>query len=92
MGCWVSYFFVFLGVALNVCYGGVFVDKDLIVVEYLKIYFTSHPEKVPEDTDKAFEFFQKLHKKYKYKFLADYKQKSEKFVDKFFDDKDKKYY
>ena len=67
-------------------------DKDLIVVEYLRIYFNSHPEKVPEDTDKAFDFFQKLHKKYKYKFLNEYKQKSEKFVDKFFDDKNQKYY
>lgn len=67
-------------------------DKDLIVVEYLKIYFSAHPEKVPADNDAAFEYFQKLHKKYKYKFLDNYKQKSEKFVDKFFDDKDKKYY
>ena len=39
-------------------------DKDLIVVEYLKIYFSSHPEKVPEDTEKAFELFKQLHKKY----------------------------
>ncbi len=67
-------------------------DNDSIVVEYLKIYFSSHPERVPEDTDKAFEMFQKLHKKYKKKFITDFKQKSEKFVDRFFDDKDKKYY
>ena len=68
-------------------------DKDLIVVEFLKIYFNSHPEKVPEDTYKAFDFFQQLHKRYKYKFLSDHKQKSEKFVDKFFDEKDRtKYY
>jgi hypothetical protein len=67
-------------------------DNDSIVVEYLKIYFSSHPERVPEDTDKAFEMFQKLHKKYKTKFITDFKQKSEKFVDRFFDDKDKKYY
>lgn len=67
-------------------------DKDLIVVEYLKIYFNSHPEKVPEDTEQAFEMFKKLHKKYKIKFMDDFKEKSEKYVDRFFDDKDKKYY
>ena len=67
-------------------------DKDLIVVEYLKIYFNSHPEKVPEDTEKAFELFKQLHKKYKAKFITDFKQKSEKYVDRFFDDKDQKYY
>jgi hypothetical protein len=67
-------------------------DKDLIVVEYLKIYFSSHPHKVPEDTDKAFELFKSLHKKYKSKFITDFKEKSEKYVDRFFDDKDQKYY
>ncbi len=67
-------------------------DKDLAVVEYLKIYFNSHPEKVPEDADKAFELFQKMHKKYKVKMIADFKQKSEKFVDRYFDENDKKYY
>jgi len=67
-------------------------DKDLMTVEYLKIYFSTHPEKVPDDADKAFELFQKLHKKYKGKFLSDMKQRSEKFVDKFFDESDKKKY
>lgn len=67
-------------------------DKDQLVVEYLRIYFNSHPEKVPEDTEKAFELFQKLHKKYKHKFIVTFKEKSEKYVDRFFDDKDQKYY
>ena len=67
-------------------------DKDLMTVEYLKIYFSSHPEKVPDDADKAFELFHKLHKKYKSKFLSDMKQRSEKFVDKFFDESDKRKY
>ena len=67
-------------------------DKELIVVEYLKIYFNSHPDKVPEDADKAFEMFKKLHKKYKTQFITDFKQKSEKYVDRFFDEKDQKYY
>jgi hypothetical protein len=67
-------------------------DKDLAVVEYLKIYFHSHPEKVPEDADKAFDLFQKMHKKYKAKMITDFKQKSEKFVDRYFEGNDKKYY
>jgi len=67
-------------------------DKDLIAVEYLKIYFNSHPDKVPEDSDKALELFRTLHKKYKNKFITDFKQKSEKYVDRFFDEKDQKYY
>ncbi len=67
-------------------------DKELIAVEYLKIYFNSHPDEVPASPEAALEKFQKLHKKYKNKFLTDYKKQSEKFVDKFFDDKDKKYY
>jgi len=66
-------------------------DKDLIVVEYLKIYFNSNPGRVPENPDEAFEMFQKLHKKYKYKIFSDVRQKSEKYVDKFFDDKTRKY-
>ena len=67
-------------------------DKDLIAVEFLKIYLRSHPDQVPSDPEKALEKFQKLHKKYKSKFLNDFKQRSEKFVDKFFDDKDQNYY
>ncbi len=67
-------------------------DKDMAVVEYLKIYFSAHPEQVPDDSDKAFDLFQKLHKKYKGKFITDAKQKSEKYVDKFFNDKDSKYF
>jgi hypothetical protein len=67
-------------------------DKDLMAVEYLKIYFHSHPDEVPANPEEALEKFQRLHKKYKSKFLNDFKQRSEKFVDKFFDDKDKKYY
>ncbi len=66
-------------------------DNDLIAVEYLKMYFNSHPEEVPKDSDEAFELFQKMHKRFKGKILTAFKQKSEKYVDKFFDDKKKGY-
>ena len=66
-------------------------DKDALTVEFLKIYFNSHPEKIPEDSDKAFELIQGLHKKYKNKVIGDLKNKSERFVDNYFDKKDDKY-
>lgn len=66
-------------------------DKDALTVEFLKIYFNSHPEKVPEDSDKAFELIQSLHKKYKNKVIGDLKNKSERFVDNYFDKKNDKY-
>ena len=67
-------------------------DKDRIALDFLKLYFETHPEKVPDDPDKAYDVFQKVLKKYKSKVLGDFKQKSEKYVDRFFDNKDNKYY
>jgi len=67
-------------------------DKDLQVVEYLKIYFQAHPEELPKDPEKALALINNLHKKYKNKFIADFKEKSGKFVDKFMDDKKDRYY
>jgi hypothetical protein len=64
-------------------------DKDQIIAQYLKIYFTCHPGELPKDPAKAFELMSKLHKKYKNTFIDDFKSKSGKFVDKFMDD-DKK--
>jgi curved DNA-binding protein CbpA len=61
-------------------------DKDQIVSEYLKIYFSCHPGELPKDPDKAFQLISKLHKKYKNTFIDDFKAKSGKFVDKFMDD------
>jgi hypothetical protein len=61
-------------------------DKDLMVSEYLKIYFTCHPEELPKDPEKAFALMSKLHKKYKNIFIDDFKTKSGKFVDKFIDE------
>ncbi len=63
-------------------------DKDILISEYLKIYFSCHPEELPKDPEKAFELLGKLHKKYKKRFLDDFKAKSGKFVDKFIDDDD----
>ncbi len=64
----------------------------MLIVEYLRIYFHSHPEKVPENPDEAFKLFQKMHKKYKAKYITEFKEKSEKYVDRFFDGKDKNNY
>ena len=66
-------------------------DKETLAVEFLKIYFKSHPDKIPEDSDKAFEIIQNIHKKFKGKVIGDLKSKSEKFVDKYFEGKDDKY-
>jgi len=67
-------------------------DKDLMVSEYLKIYFSCHPEELPKDPKKAFELMSQLHKKYKNIFIDDMKTKSGKFVDKFMDDDKDTYY
>jgi len=67
-------------------------DKDLMVSEYLKIYFSCHPEELPKDPQKAFELMSQLHKKYKNIFIDDMKTKSGKFVEKFMDDDKDTYY
>ena len=48
-------------------------DKDILISEYLKIYFSCHPEELPKDPEKAFELLGKLHKKYKSRFIDDFK-------------------
>jgi len=64
-------------------------DHDVMVTEYLRIYFTCHPEELPKDPEKAFELISKLHKKYRNTFIDDFKIKSSKFVDKFMDKEEK---
>lgn len=66
-------------------------EKETLAVEFVKIYFQSHPEKIPEDHNKAFDAIYNLHKMFKAKVLGDLKNKSERFVDKYFEDKDDKY-
>ena len=67
-------------------------DKDAIAIEYVKMYFASHHEELPKDWMKALEKMQEFHKKYKNKIIDDFKTKSDKYVDKFMDDKKDRYY
>jgi hypothetical protein len=67
-------------------------DKDAIAIEYVKIYFACHPEELPNDQMKALEKMREFHKKYKNKIIEDFKSKSDKYVDKFMDDKKDRYY
>lgn len=66
-------------------------DKDALAIEFVKIYFKSNPGLIPEDSEKAYDIIAKLHKQYKKKIIDDLKDKSEKFVDSYFEKKDDKY-
>lgn len=66
-------------------------DKEILAVEFVKLYFKSHPDQIPKDPDKAFETIKNLHKKFKSKVIGDIKSNSERFVDKYFEGKDDKY-
>jgi hypothetical protein len=67
-------------------------DKDIMVSEYIRIYFSCHPQELPKDPEKAFQLMSQLHKKYKNIFMDDFKAKSSKFVDKFMDKDEKERY
>jgi hypothetical protein len=67
-------------------------DKDIMVSEYIRIYFSCHPQELPKDPEKAFQLMSQLHKKYKNIFIDDFKAKSSKFVDKFMDKDEKERY
>jgi len=66
-------------------------DREALAVEFTKIYFNAHPEALPEDPVKAFDKIHDIHKKYKSSLIGQLKEKSERFVDNYFDDKGKKY-
>ncbi len=66
-------------------------DRESLAVEFVKIYLNAHPEVLPEDSNKAFDTIHGLHKKYKSRLIGQLKEKSERFVDNYFDDKNKKY-
>jgi hypothetical protein len=63
-------------------------DKDSIAAEFLKIYLNAHPELIPKDENKAADVLHRLHNVFKEKLIANYKKKSEKYVNRYFDDKD----
>lgn len=66
-------------------------DKDLLIVEFMKIYYSCHPGELPKDPAEAFKLMSDLHKKYKTGFIDNFKSKSGKFVDKFLDEKEDGY-
>ena len=66
-------------------------DKDLIAAEYMKIYFGCHPDQLPKDKNEALKVMMEMHKNYKSKIITDFKNKSEDFVNKFFDNDKGKY-
>ena len=66
-------------------------DKEQISVEYAKIYFSAHGDQIPKDAEKAFEVIHHVQKMYKNKLFKDIHSKTEKFVDKYFEDKSDKY-
>ncbi len=67
-------------------------DKDSLVIEYIKIYFNCYPDELPKDPEKAMQKIQEFHKKYKNKLIDEFKTKSGKFVDKFMDEGKDVYY
>lgn len=59
-------------------------DFNELSLEFVKIYFNAHPEKLPEDKDKAFKEINQLHGKYKSQLINKAHRKSEDFFsDKF---------
>ncbi|HFB68395.1 MAG TPA: hypothetical protein ENJ66_05490 [Calditrichae bacterium] len=54
-------------------------DFNDIALEFVKIYFQCHPDKLPEDKDKAFQEMSSLHGKYKNKLIEKAHRKSEDF-------------
>ena len=54
-------------------------DFNEIALEFVKIYFSCHPKKLPEDPEKAFRELTSLHGKYKNKLIEKAHRKSEDF-------------
>ncbi|GAB4336320.1 MAG: hypothetical protein Kow0037_17420 [Calditrichia bacterium] len=61
-------------------------DFKEVALEFVKIYYSCHPDKLPTDEDKAFEAMNKLHGKYKNKIIDKATRKSEDFFSDKFDD------
>lgn len=59
-------------------------DMNQVALEFVKIYYSCHPGKLPEDQEKAFHAMNKLHGKYKSHLIDKATKKSQDFFsDKF---------
>ncbi len=54
-------------------------DFNELSLEFVKIYFSCHPDKLPEDREKAFQEINSLHGKYKAHLIDKATRKSEDF-------------
>ncbi len=54
-------------------------DFNQIALEYTKLYFTCHPEKLPEDELEALHKMQEVHGLYKNKIIVKQTKKNEDF-------------
>jgi hypothetical protein len=59
-------------------------DFNELALEFVKIYYSCHPQKLPDDKEKAFQEINSLHGKYKSNLISKATKKSEDFFsDKF---------
>jgi len=54
-------------------------DFKEIAMEYVKVYYSCYPGKLPEDPDKAYQEMSKLYNKFKNKLIESAHRKSEDF-------------
>jgi len=54
-------------------------DLNDLALEFVRIYYTSHPDKLPEDREKAFQEMNSMHGKYKSHLIATATKKSQDF-------------
>jgi hypothetical protein len=54
-------------------------DFNELALEFVKIYFSAHPAKLPEDVEKAFQEINQVHGKYKSHLITKATKKSEDF-------------
>jgi hypothetical protein len=54
-------------------------DLNVLALEFVRIYYTAHPDKLSEDKDKAFQEINSLHGKYKSQLINKATKKSEDF-------------
>jgi hypothetical protein len=54
-------------------------DLKEVALEFVKIYYSCHPDKLPDDKEKAYTEMSKLHGQYKEKLIKSAQKKSEDF-------------